>query len=205
MSIGFSILFFFCFFWLHNFTFTHETKRAPSSISIQKRRLPCWCFTFQRETTAGVVLSQRGSHHPGYWPRQRSHTLHHFWDSLPLLSAEGTVFPAGFSLGASSVDAHPPSGLAFPGLPQPRSGVPGQPGVRRDDKGTKVQFGMATNVWSASFISLVRVDAVGNAAFSRLKILLLFVHTSSKWEEIVKSSGAPLLAHRVRSADWWTE
>lgn len=27
-----------------------------------------------------------------------------------------------------------------------------------------------------------------------LKILLLFVHTGSKWEEIVKSSGAPLLA-----------
>lgn len=88
---------------LHNFTFTYETKSLRSPISIQKLQPWCWCFTFQRKTTTGVVLSQRGSHHPGYWPRQRSHTLQHFCDSLPLLSVEGTVFPAGFSLWESKL------------------------------------------------------------------------------------------------------
>lgn len=128
MLIRFSKIF---FFFPHRSLYKYGSiisllrTKLSSSISIQKLQLSCWCFTFQRKTTSGVVLSQRGSHHPGYWPRQRSHTLHHFCDSLPLLSAEGTVFPAGFSLWASSVDAHLQLELAFSRAATARQRCPG--------------------------------------------------------------------------------
>lgn len=56
----------------------HSSETSSFNIQMLQSSSGQWdVFTFQRETTAGVVLSQRGSHHPGYWPRQRSHTLHH--------------------------------------------------------------------------------------------------------------------------------
>lgn len=98
-----------------------------------------WCFTFQRETTAGVILGQRGSHHPGNGPGQRCHTIRHP-QGPQILSSE----PAGSGSytrkrhvrsrlsrrGVSLEGFDRRTGWASTGLQQQQQG-PGTPGALR--------------------------------------------------------------------------